>query len=487
MGKIMKFLRKVHEMTGSAIVLFFLMWLVTGLVLLYHPYPRVTEAQMYEKKEELPSSLPSITSIQKRVDGEIRRLSLKQFQGQTLFSVATKDSTYVLNVDTAEAVKPITFQTIQEIACRWVDAPVLWVDTLHEREQWILYTRYDKAMPIYKFHFDDEAKTELFVSGKTGEVQQLTTRSERFWAWVGAIPHKLYIPSLRMHTEVWQNTISIISGICLLAAFSGWVLGICLWIKRYRKKHVWENPYKKRWYRWHFSFGMIFGVFLIAWALSGIFAMQKVPQWLVPTEGEYTFKSSRLWGMKPLPVSHYQLDYRTLKEAYPDLKEVEWTHFGQIPAYRLVHGNTELYVDASGQDIKPLQIPQEVIKSGFQKIHGADTPITISLMTESDNYYLSRRLPLPLPVYKVEVEDANESVYYVSPETGYVRYLNKNKVVRKWLFNAIHYLDIDWLLARPWLWTICIWTLCIGCGVVCTTGLVLGCKIWFRKNRRKQS
>lgn len=477
----MKFLFGIHKITGTAIALFFLMWFVTGMVLLYHPYPRVTEEQLHDKKEELPSLLPSIDAIQKRVDGEIKRLSLKQFQGQTLIDVATKDSAYVLNADTLEAIKPVTFTTAQWVASRWVDAPVLWVDTIHEREQWILYSRYDKAMPIYKFYMADEARTELFVSGKTGEVQQRTTSDERFWAWLGAIPHKFYIPSLRKQTEIWQNTISIISGICLLAAVSGWLLGISMWIKRYRRKHMWENPYKKRWYRWHFLFGMIFGVFLIGWALSGIFAMQKVPQWMVPTDGEYTFRSSRLWGMKPLPMNCYRLDYRKLKEVYPHLKEVEWTHFGQIPAYRLVDGSKESFVDASGQDIKPLQIPEEIIRKGFQKIHGEDIPIHISLMEKSDNYYLSRRLPLPLPVYKVKVEDANESLYYVSPETGYVRYLNKNKVVRKWLFNAPHYLDIDWLLARPWLWTISIWTLCIGCGIVCVTGLVLGIKVLLKK------
>lgn len=54
MGKFMKLLCKVYEMTGFAVVLFFLMWLVTKLVLLYRPYPWVT------------SLLPSIMSIQKR-------------------------------------------------------------------------------------------------------------------------------------------------------------------------------------------------------------------------------------------------------------------------------------------------------------------------------------------------------------------------------------------------------------------------------------
>lgn len=77
-----KFLFKLHKITGTSISLFFLMWFVTGLVLLYHSYPRLPEELANEKKEELPSSLPSVQSIQERVDGAINRLSLKQFKGR---------------------------------------------------------------------------------------------------------------------------------------------------------------------------------------------------------------------------------------------------------------------------------------------------------------------------------------------------------------------------------------------------------------------
>ena len=49
-------------------------------------------------------------------------------------------------------------------------------------------------------------------------------------------------------------------------------------------------------------------------------------------------------------------------------------------------------------------------------------------------------------------------------------------MMRKWLFNGIHYLDVAWLVARPWLWSTCIWVLCGGCLVVCVSGLVLGYK-----------
>jgi len=468
--KEVRFLRKIHKIISSAIALLFLMWFVTGIVLVYHPYPKVAEKLMFKKKETLPSSLPELSSVLSKMDGEVKSLSLKQFQGQTLFSF--------------DEAPNITFDVVEKVAKHWIDAPIKRVDTLRQREQWVLFTKYDKELPIYKFYFDDDQKHELFISGRTAEVLQMTTSRQRLWAWLGAIPHKFYLPCIRRDVDVWQNTVAIVSGICLIAALTGWLLGIMIWIKRYRKKHVWQNPYKKRWYRWHFSYGLVFGVFLIGWALSGIFAMQRVPQWMVPMEGDYSFKSSRLWGRGLLPMEDYRLDYRKLKEAYPDLKEVEWCRYADIPTYRVIAGQEEFLVDASTNEIKSLQIPEETIVKGLKKIHGEEVEMKVSLLTEFDNYYLSRRVDLELPVYKIEVVDANGSLYYVNPSTGYIRYLNNNKIVRKWLFNAIHYLDIDWLVARPWLWHTCIWLLCGGCLVVCVSGLVLAWRVLTPKKKK---
>ena len=471
MRKVLGFLFKIHKITGLSIAVFFSMWFVTGIVLVYHPYPKVAEKLMFKKKETLPSSLPELSSVLSKMDGEFKSLSLKQFQGQTLFSV--------------DEAPDITFDVVEKVAKHWIDAPIERVDTLRQREQWVLFTKYDKELPIYKFYFDDAQKHELFISGRTAEVLQMTTSRQRLWAWLGAIPHKFYIPCIRRDVDVWQNMVAIVSGICLIASLTGWLLGILLWIKHYQKKHVWQNPYKKRWYRWHFSFGLVFGIFLIGWALSGIFAMQRVPQWMVPMEGDYSFKTSRLWGRGLLPIEAYQLDYRKLKEAYPDLKEVEWLRFADIPTYRVITGQEEFLVDASTDEIKNLQIPEETIVKGLKKLHGNEVEMKVSLLTEFDNYYLSRRVDLELPVYKIEVADANGSLYYVNPSTGYIRYLNNNKIVRKWLFNGIHYLDIDCLVARPWLWYTCIWLLCSGCLVVCISGLVLAWRVLTSKMKKR--
>ncbi len=481
MKKLISVLFKTHKYTGIVISAFFLMWFISGVVLIYHPYPRVSEARFNQMKETLPSSLPDLNYISERVEGKIQGLRIREFQGQTLMDVKTKEKRYQLTTDTLQDVKPIDFSCVEQIAKQWVDAPITKVDTLHKRRQWVLFTRYERALPIYKFYFADKYKSQLFVSGKTGDVQQLTTAKQRFWAYVGAIPHKLYVPALRRNTELWKGCFVVGASFCLAAALTGFIYGLYIFIRRERIKGQWGNPYRKRWQRVHFSMGLIFGLFCISWAVSGIFAMQRVPQWLIKTEAPYVFDKTRLWGKGLLPMDAYKLGFDKLKQEYPQLKEITLARYAEVPAYIIIEGENERYIDASGEDVKILDIPEQTIENGFRKIYGEDTPIKISVLDKYDNYYVSFKGSYALPVYKVEVDNNDEDLYYVDPHDGYIKYLNKNKKADKWLFSGLHYFNVPWLVSRPAIWTICIWLLCAGCAVVCLSGLVLGIKSIFKR------
>ena len=116
MKKVISFFRKTHKITGTAIAVFFVMWFITGIVLIYHPYPKVSEKLLYSKKETLPSSLPDLSSVLDRTDGKMKSLSLKQYQGQTLFSI--------------DKAPVVTFSVVEQVAKHWINAPIERVDTL---------------------------------------------------------------------------------------------------------------------------------------------------------------------------------------------------------------------------------------------------------------------------------------------------------------------------------------------------------------------
>lgn len=78
MKKMVKFLFKIHKYVGGFIAIFFLMWFITGVILVYYPYPRISEQMVNERMETIHcSSLPDVSSIKGRVDGKMESLSLR--------------------------------------------------------------------------------------------------------------------------------------------------------------------------------------------------------------------------------------------------------------------------------------------------------------------------------------------------------------------------------------------------------------------------
>lgn len=470
----------LHRVSGTVIAVFFLMWFVTGLVLIYKGYPRLDEAEARARMEALPKALPPLDGL----PDSTTNLSVRQFQRQTLLSYSVGDTDTVMSADSTP-VRKVDFNTSLEVARRWVNAPVSRVDTLHERQQWILYSRYEKQLPIYRFHFDDGNDTQLYVASKTARPLQLTDRSSRFWAWVGAIPHKLYFPCIRKDVDVWKFWITFGASLCLLASLTGLYAGIHVWRKHRHSTGKWSNPFREKWLRWHFAIGMAFAIPLIAWSVSGIFSMQRVPKWLVPMKGDYFFDYSTMWGEGTLPLSDYHLDYRMLAARYPDLKQVEWSRYGGIPVYTVTAGDREMLIDASGSLPKELHIPASEVLAGMRRLHGNDVGIKIEVLDRYDDLYYSVRDDDPLPVYKVSVANDEHDLYYVDPRSGHVTYLNTNKIWRKFLFSGIHYLNLRCFARHTVVWQICIWLVCVTGAVFCIDSVWLGVRYIRRKITRK--
>ncbi|MBS9768037.1 MAG: PepSY domain-containing protein [Flavobacteriaceae bacterium] len=475
MKRLFRIAFSLHQLLGAFISLFFLMWFISGLVFIYFPFPSVEQDDFYKQQEKLPKTIPAIDSL--LVEYKAYPMRLFQQQGQTLLEVAGDDWEDVVCLDNQEVLEV----EVLPLAKRWVQAPILKIDTLTEREQWIMFSSYERKMPIYKFYFDNEEKHQLYISEVTREVEQFTTQKQRFWAYLGAIPHKLYFPFLRKHTDTWILTLTVLGAIAFVAVLLGMFIGIKLFFKKTNKKGI-GSPYKKRWYFWHHIAGLVFGVFLLSWAFSGAMSLQRIPQWAVKTHENYRNKQSEV--LYPyLPQSAYKLDCREILKALPNVKEIVWSQFYQTPIYEVLSENNWRYFDASKTTLQELAIPKNAIENIIKEIH-ENTPFTVSLLTEYDSYYMSLDDSKPLPVYKVEVEDKDKSLYYFNPQTGAYRYLNASRQAKKWVFSALHYFNIPFFAGRYALWTVAMWILCLGGIVVSASGVYLTWKLLGRKFRK---
>ena len=480
---------RLHKTIGLIISVFFIMWFVSGIVLLYHHYPRVTDSDLYSHMEILnPEELPDILSLPGFSDSiSFRTLSVSKNLNEIVWQISqsgkVKETPMDYNKSDMESLvladsvfvsqKQITSNQLDSIALAWGNGGnIIKVDTLRNRQQWIMYERYEKYLPILRYYIDDKDKTEVFIGQESGEVLQATTASQRFWAWIGAIPHKLYIPFLRKDVKTWENVLFAGGLLCLLAALSGMYLGIYFLVKNYRKHRRITTPFKKGIWKWHHISGLIFGIFLICWGVSGCLAMQRVPKWLVNYDGDYFLSASKFWGKKPLELSAYKLDYRDIFKKYEDIKKISWQHFGNVPAYLIVAGDKEIVIDASQPEIiKELQLSEKDIRDSLKKYYGDDVKFTIVLMDDYDEYYLSQKDGYPLPVWKVDVLNDDGARLYISPKDGYIKYLNNNRMAKKWLFSATHYLGIKYFVLHEPMRLICLWMLCIGCVIVCVSGI----------------
>ena len=474
----------IHRMLGTILSILFLMWFLSGFVMIYHTFPRVKPSDRNRIMQALPDSIPGNDSILNFISAlKTTKLNLKVIDKQPVYQITTKDSTlYIPKLASELGAKSL--DQLTAYAQLWCNAPIQKVDTLTELDQWIPFGQLKKDMPIYKFYFADKDKHELYMSSKSGEALQFTDKDSRFWAWLGPIPHWIYFTSLRQNADLWSNTIVVLCVIGLIVCISGMILGIRAYIIQYKSKKKLNSPYKKAFYKWHHILGFFFGIFVFTFTFSGMMSLVGIPDWMVKTHDRGLMR--KVMSNGTVRLDQYKYDCNEVLRTYrASVKCIDWDSFGDIPLYKVTTDTGVVVLNASSENISILNLTEQDVRRRFEKIHGQE--VKVSLLTDFDNYYLSRKMESPLPVYKVEVNDADGSVSYVNPQTGSVRYYNNSSRVSKWTYRALHAYSIKGLVDRPVLWNIVMWTTMIGGTLVSFTGLYLGVryiKRKFKKNKK---
>ncbi len=474
-----------HRILGTLLSILFLVWFLSGLVMIYHTFPRADREDKRAKMDFLSAEkLPSLQTIGNRLpEGElIKNITLNSYLGQTVFHIRTDKGSYDLPADTAETLPAIDWERIQKVASLWCSAPVGRVDSLYKLDQWIPFGRLKEEFPIYKFHFADPERHELYISSKSGEVLQYTDKESRFWAWLGAIPHWVYFTSLRQDAELWIKVVVWLSGIGCAMCIAGIYLGIRDF--RLARKRKLTSPYKKFWYKWHHLIGLLFGLFVLTFCFSGMMSLARVQDWGLRAKLDIN-PVMELRKMTPSPLD-YPLDYREVVKAYPgQIRQMEWSGFGDIPYYIVQADNSEITINANSErSVAPLNLTPEDIRSVLSKIHEAGDIKNIELLTAYDTYYISRKRRLDLPVWKVSVQDVDNSCYYINPSNGQCRYINTPSRWNHWMYPALHSLNIKVLVDHPVLWNIVMWGTMLGGTFVSLSGVWLGVRYLLRKARR---
>ena len=503
-----RILLNIHKILGLLLSVLFLMWFLSGFVMIYHDFPNAARHQI-EKQQVISGELPAVEDVISQLPdtARIQSLTLNMHFDRPVFHFRGRAVPPNLYADTFQPLEKFTEANIGRTAAQWCSAPVLRIDTMRKLDQWIPFGRLKEEFPIYKYTFDNQEKHELYISSKDGRVLQFTGKDQRFWAWLGAIPHYVYFTFLRQNQPVWINFVKWTSGIGCIMCLVGIILGLQTFWRSRRKGFA--TPYKKRWHRWHYISGLLFGVFAITFAFSGLMTLTSLPDWMMKkpkTQQETTQVSpdgargggstrggrgggfgGRFGGAgATLALTDYTLDYRKVVEATEDIKSIEWVSYQRHPYYRVATSSKSVNIDASDSlEIRPFIMTEEMIRRSLRQTYGDSIKYVLTLMTEYDDDYYARKKNLaPLPVYRVIVDDEMHTHHYYHPETLMQQRVDDISRYRRNLYGRLHRLNFKFLTDRPVLWNIVMFTLMIGGSFLSLTGVVLSVKWIIRKIKK---
>jgi hypothetical protein len=466
----------LHRYVGIAIGWLLVLWCVSGVVMMYVGYPSVSLLDRVLMLPRLDLSRccavdPSfggvdVTSAHVEMLGRDPVLRVTDTFGRS-WALGLADASFIdaLSADDARLAAAALADAVPDAKPRYV-GPI-------ERDQWTV-SGFDAHRPLHVFTLDDPAGTTWYISGATGELVQATTRSERFWNWLGSVPHWLYPTLLRQNGPLW---VQFVIGTSLLGLFLT-VLGVYIGIARLKRRRSGRwSPYRGV-ALWHHWLGLVFGVLTLTWLGSGLLSVN--PWGLLESRGAGAERAA-LRGTS-LGVE----DVRRWVEALPSLRPPEGTVRLELMAfagelYAVGYDESGRYGRLAADTLQPAS-PAAADLARAAELLAAGAPIASSgLLAEEDAFYFSHHVERPLPVYRVTLADEASTRYYLDPTTGLLLLkIDPQRRQYRWLFEGLHRFDFTAAMRQRPLWDALMLVLLAGVTLVCATGTWMGIRFLLR-------
>lgn len=483
-----RYLYLAHRWLGIVLCAFMAMWFLSGVVMLYVGYPKLTPAEHLARLPDLETAKCCVGLAQAlAATGRAERPS-----GIRLTSVANAPR-FVFSYGARQtvAVDAVTGRRITDVPAAAAltaaaafagGAEVSYLDTIDE-DAWSHSKALDPHRPLHRVQLADQHSTLLYVSTRTGEVVRDATRTERAWNWIGAWIHWLYPFRGGVLDKQWHDIIVWLSVGGTVLAVTGGAVGVLRLRIRRRYRGGRCTPYRNAFMRWHHLLGLAFAVVTITWIFSGLMSMNPWKLFNSPGFGE----AQRLaYAGGPLEPGRFALAPRdALARIGRDFaaKEVVWQVFDGKGFYLLQDGagRTLLLEARRGAMPMPRFEPVDLIAAARRLLPGVPIADT-QLLDRYDIYYYQRAAHTMsghserrLPVLRVKFADAAETWLHIDPYTGQVHgILDNSRRVRRWLFAGLHSWDLPVLLDNRPLWDALMIGFSAGGFALSLTGVVIG-------------
>lgn len=466
-----KWLILIHRYLGMALSLLLAVWFVSGIAMIYaRGMPRLTPDVRLKRLPPIDLASVRRTPTQALEKSELDRpgrTTLLTVMGRPAYRFGGRDAVTVF-ADTGELLEIVGETEALKIASGFMNLPESqfhYEGELAEPDQWTITE--SGQLPMHKFTVDDHARTELYVSEASAEVGLMTTRGTRALAWVAAIPHWLYFAPLRLNGPVWRQAVLWTAGVGAVLTLLGMILAFTQFSTKYTGLM-----------RWHYITGIIFGVFCLTFAFSGMLSME--PFYWASSGGTGNRINQTLAGGVLDLTAFPAADPSKWSQVLPGrpVKEIEFRRIQGQPFYLVRDDKPEpLLVSANSMEIRREPFPMDSIMSRVKQGY-PDVPITEStVLSEYDSYYYPRERKPPLPVLRVKFADPDATWFYIDPHMSQVAgSMTRRERLQRWIYNGFHSLDFNFWYYQGPAWQISMVALNAGGALLSTIGVILSIK-----------
>lgn len=470
----------VHRWLGIVTCLFCVMWFLSGLVMVYVPFPSWTDQ---ERREALPpvameriTQTPDDALAAAGVRTYPMLFRLEMLAGEPVYRIVATGKPVTVSAVSGKVVAEIDLDRARRhVASAFPNAQPRHADTI-DYDQWTVTRRFDPYRPLYKFALDDAAGTIVYVSSKTGEIVQDATRSERFWNWLGAVPHWIYFSPIRRDGEVWRQAVMWLSGPLIIGAIAGLWVGILRLrvVRRYAGARM--SPYRG-WMKWHHVGGLVGGLFLTTWIASGWLSVSPFSLFA----GSFFSETQRVAYAGWSEGRPYGVTLAAIARAgHEGARDIAFTWIGgEVKLLASGTAGTEMADPQSGMRAP---IADTALTDAGKRAFSAATLLASERVREEDLYWYSLHYKRPLPVLRLTFDDANATWLFLDPATGAIAAISdRDGRAYRWLFNFPHTFDLPVLLRNPPLRDAVVWLLSIAGLIVSVSGVVVGFRVLTRR------
>ncbi|WP_375394379.1 peptidase [uncultured Sphingomonas sp.] len=411
----------------------FALWFASGAVLLFEPFPSLPKAEGQALGRTIDQAAVVLTPVQAlAAAGGGTAVRLRQRGDAPAYIVAGGAHPVVIDASNGRRMPLLSPQAAASVFGPGLPARGASVVGPFGYDQWVVHNQFDALRPFYRVDLADPVGTQIYVSARTGDIVQRTTRWQRGWNWVGAVLHWAYVTPLRSSFAVWDRTVWIVSFVAMLVADAGMILGIVRMLAVRRARRPGLTFYRQRWMRWHHLVGLFAGIFVLTWILSGWLSMDHGRLF---SRGQPTDAQVARYSGLPANVAAASVDGALLRRL-PPANEIAITSVADVPLLAITDQNGKSgLLTIAGVPVAPAKA-DELIAKGLGRAWG--TPPALSGVSVPLDDFYSLAEGLPPSARRFAGADARPPVYVDGGTGNILVVMSTSRAAYAWIYYALH-------------------------------------------------